>query len=412
MADQDGKENIVIVGGGIIGCTSAYYLTRHPQFDPSKHTITLLEASSIAGGASGKAGGLLGLWAYPSSLVPLSYRLHKELADEHGGAERWGYRAVHCAQVDCIGNKAEKVPSNGGPKQDNTNISLQKRTKEALGKLRAAGVPKELDWIDPEALRLYDEMGTPATTAQVHPFQFTTAMAEPAREAGVTIRTNSPVDKINYTADGKAVASVTYTDTESKQQHTLPTTSIVLAAGPWTQRLLPSAPIDALRAHSVVIKPSRPVSAYCLFTSIKLKDPSGGKSSTAVTPEIYARPNNQVYACGEGDRLVPLPSLSSDVAVDEAHCDEIAAQVGAISAELRDGEITHRQACYLPNVSSARASGPLVGLTNTKGLVLAAGHTCWGIQNGPGTGKLVSEFVFEGQAKSAKVGGLDPRVVL
>jgi glycine/D-amino acid oxidase-like deaminating enzyme len=131
-----------------------------------------------------------------------------------------------------------------------------------------------------------------------------------------------------------------------------------------------------------------------------------------VTPEIYARPNNQVYACGEGDRLVPLPSLSSDVQVDEAQCDEIAAQVGAISAELRDGEITHRQACYLPNVSSSRASGPLVGLTGIEGLVLAAGHTCWGIQNGPGTGKLVSEFVFEGQAKSAKVGGLDPRVVL
>jgi glycine/D-amino acid oxidase-like deaminating enzyme len=409
--DQDGKKNIVIIGGGIIGCTSAYYLTRHPQFDPSKHTITLLEASSIAGGASGKAGGLLGLWAYPSSLVPLSYRLHKELADEHGGAERWGYRAVHCAQVDCIGKKAEKVTSNGGPKQENANISLQKRTKEALGKLRAAGVSKELDWIDPDALRLYDEMGTPATTAQVHPFQFTTAMAELAREAGVTIKTNSPVDKINYNEDGKAVASVTYTDTESKQQHTLPTTSIVLAAGPWTQRLLPSAPIDALRAHSVVIKPSRPVSAYCLFTSIKLKNPSGGKAET-VTPEIYARPNNQVYACGEGDRLVPLPSLSSDVAVDEAQCDEIAAQVGAISAELRDGEITHRQACYLPNVSSSRSSGPLVGLTNTKGLVLAAGHTCWGIQNGPGTGKLVSEFVFEGQAKSAKVQGLDPRVVL
>ena len=82
---QDGKKNIVIIGGGIIGCTSAYYLTRHPRFDPSKHTITLLEASSIAGGASGKAGGLLGLWAYPSSLVPLSYRLHKELADEHAG---------------------------------------------------------------------------------------------------------------------------------------------------------------------------------------------------------------------------------------------------------------------------------------------------------------------------------------
>jgi glycine/D-amino acid oxidase-like deaminating enzyme len=417
MADQEGKKNIVIIGGGIIGSTSAYYLTRHPSFDPSKHTITLLEASSIAGGASGKAGGLLGLWAYPSSLVPLSYRLHKELAEEHGGAERWGYRAVHVAQVDCLGKKPEKTSnSNGAPKQENANVSLQKRTKEALGKLRAAGVPKELDWIDPEALRFYDEMGTPATTAQVHPFQFTTAMAELAREAGVDIRTQASVDKINYSPDGKSVTGVTYTDSSSssegsKEQHTLPATSIVLATGPWTKTLFPSAPIDALRAHSVVIKPSRPVSAYCLFTEIKLKNPTGGKAET-VTPEIYARPNNQVYACGEGDRLVPLPSLSSDVAVDESKCDEIAAHVGAISAELRNGEITHRQACYLPNVSSSKSSGPLIGLTPVQGLVMAAGHTCWGIQNGPGTGKLVSEFVFEGAAGSADVRGLDPRLCL
>ena len=254
-------------------------------------------------------------------------------------------------------------------------------------------------------------MGTPATTAQVHPYQFTTAMAELAREAGVTIQTNSPVDKINYTPSGSAVSSVTYTDSTTKTQHTLPTTSLVLATGPWTKTLFPSAPITALRAHSVVIKPSRPVSAYCLFTSIKLKDPSGGRAETT-TPEIYARPNNQVYACGEGDALVPLPALSSDVAVDEARCDAIAAEVGAISAELRDGEITHKQACYLPNVSSSKASGPLIGLTGIEGLVMAAGHTCWGIQNGPGTGLLVSEFVFEGQARSAKVKGLDPRVCL
>ena len=52
----------VTIGGGIIGCTAAYFLTRHPSYNPAKHKITLLEASKIAGGASGKAGGLLALW--------------------------------------------------------------------------------------------------------------------------------------------------------------------------------------------------------------------------------------------------------------------------------------------------------------------------------------------------------------
>ena len=36
----------------------------------------------------------------------------------------------------------------------------------------------------------------------------------------------------------------------------------------------------------------------------------------------------------------------------------------------------------------------------------------WGIQNGPGTGKLMSEFVFDGKAISANIGSLDPRKIL
>ena len=423
---SDGKRNIVIVGGGIIGCTSAYFLTRHPSFDPSKHSITLLEASKIAGGASGKAGGLLALWAYPSSIVPLSYRLHKELADEHGGVERWGYRAVHVGQVDCKGRDVQSKRKKEEGKVDGkdnemdgengeAHVSLQKRSKEAMSKLRAAGMPAELDWVDPECNPYYDEMGDPTTTAQVHPFQFTSAMAELAKEKGADIRTGAAVTSINYTSDGQGVESVTYSDkNNNNQQQTLPATDIVIAAGPWTQNVLPSAPISALRAHSVTIRPSRPVSAYALFTHIKLPSRKGfrGGGGQIVTPEIYARPHNEVYACGEGDRLVPLPKTTEDVECDESRCQDIVEHVSSISEELRDGEVTARQACYLPNVNAGGAGGPLVGLTGVKGMVLAAGHTCWGIQNGPGTGKLVSEFVFEGEARSAKVKGLDPRIVL
>ncbi|KAH9845576.1 putative oxidoreductase [Teratosphaeria destructans] len=425
----DGQRNIVVIGGGIIGCTSAYFLTRHPAYDPNKHKITLLESTKIAGGASGKAGGLLALWAYPSSIVPLSYRLHKELADEHGGEERWGYRAVHCGQVDCRGRH---LPDKTTPKVDGKDgemdgengetkgehLSLQKRTKEALGKLRAAGVPADLDWVAPETNVRYDEMGDPSTTAQVHPYQFTRAMAELAAEKGAEIRTNARVTRINYSAGGDAVESVTYSDNKNGgKEETIPASDIVVAAGPWTPTILPQAPISAMRAHSVTIKPSRPVSAYALFTQIRLPAGFGQKQESVrsrrnggeqlVTPEIYARPKNEVYACGEGDRDVPLPPTSDDVVVDERRCQEVVDYVASISDELREGEVTARQACYLPNVTSG--GGPLVGrVPGVRGLVLAAGHTCWGIQNGPGTGKVVSEFVWEGTGRSARVAGLDP----
>lgn len=106
--------------------------------------------------------------------------------------------------------------------------------------------------------------------------------------------------------------------------------------------------------------------------------------------------------------MVPLPSLSSDVEVDQSRCTDIIDYVGSISDELRDGEVTARQACYLPNVSSG-GGGPLIGETGIKGIRIAAGHTCWGIQNGPGTGKLMSEFVFDGKAVSARIPDLDPK---
>lgn len=385
-------------GGGIIGCCSAYYLTRHPSYDPSRHNITILEATEIAGGASGKAGGLVALWAYPSNIVPLSYKLHAELAKEHNGEQRWGYRQVNCGQLVAKGRVISEKQKEGG--KDASSVSLQKRDAAAVGKLRAAGIPSDLDWVVPDGLRAYESMSGPGETAQVHPYLFTTSIAKLAEEKGAKIVLGKATD-IGQGPDG--VKSVTYIDKATGESNTIPATDVVVAAGPWTRSVLPQVPISATRAHSVVIRPTRPVSAYTLFTNIELP---GGKS--IVSPEIYARPDNTVYACGEGDRIVPLPSSTAEVQVDQSRCQDIIDSVGSISDELRLGEVITRQACYLPNVD-ARGGGPLIGYTGVKGLYLAAGHTCWGIQNAPGTGKLISEFVFEGAAKSAKIPTLDPQ---
>lgn len=53
--------------------------------------------------------------------------------------------------------------------------------------------------------------------------------------------------------------------------------------------------------------------------------------------------------------------------------------------------------------------GPLIGQTSVPGVWIAAGHTCWGVQNGPGTGYLMAELLFDGEARSADVDVLDPK---
>ena len=324
---------------------------------------------------------------------------------------------MHSSQINIKARpKRTDAPRDGASAAD--AISLRKREEAARDRAKTASIPKDLDWVLPENVIGYEEIGGPDTTAQVHPHLFTTSMAQLAESQGARVVLGSAT-KLNYDSNG--VQSVTYVVKGSEVEETVPANFVVLSAGPWTRSLYPSAPISALRAHSVTIRPSRPVSAYALFTEITLPatwDDDGrtsrGKKSRAskrVSPEIYARPNNEVYACGEGDTLVPVPESTDLVQVDDSRCQAIVDYVFAVSDELRDGEVTARQACYLPNVTGP-TSGPLVGETGVKGLLMATGHTCWGIQNAPATGKLISELIFDGKAKSANISQLDPRRVL
>jgi len=108
--------------------------------------------------------------------------------------------------------------------------------------------------------------------------------------------------------------------------------------------------------------------------------------------------------------VIPLPTTSDLVQCDESRCQDVYDYIASISPSIRKGEILAKQACYLPLVEGG--GGPLIGETGIRGLLLSTGHTCWGIQNSCATGKLISEFVFDGEAKSARISMLDPRKFL
>jgi len=325
------------VGGGIIGCTTAYFLTRHPKFNPEFHRITLLEANVIASGASGKAGGLLGLWAYPECLVPLSYRLHRELAEEHDGAKLWGYRRVGCGSIRAVVKDAGIKPAvstnstpplisdqNGGAspvpirkttsdddkKESKDWEKLPKQDTDASELLKASPLPKDLDWLDDSLIDSYDEMGSEgrSETAQVHPFLFTTTIAKLAEAGGASILEKAKVTKINYSKAG--VRNVEYQKRQSPDGDRISiddVTDTIITAGPWTGKLLPTTRIQGIRAHSVVFNAD--VSPYAIFTEIKLpidyipehriRKGQKKKHRGRVDPEVYARPNGEVYACGK-----------------------------------------------------------------------------------------------------------------
>jgi glycine/D-amino acid oxidase-like deaminating enzyme len=86
-------QSTVILGAGIMGCATAYYLAESGNTRPD--TIHLVEASpELFASASGKAAGFVASdWFGPptASLGALSFRLHQELADKHDGPKNWAY---------------------------------------------------------------------------------------------------------------------------------------------------------------------------------------------------------------------------------------------------------------------------------------------------------------------------------
>jgi glycine/D-amino acid oxidase-like deaminating enzyme len=103
--------DIIIAGAGIIGTSTAYYLTKHHS--DQVNSITIVDPTgSIAPAASGKAGGFLALdWNDYSPVGPLarrSFELHQEIARDFG-YEKIQYRRLTCASIS-VDESGQKKP--------------------------------------------------------------------------------------------------------------------------------------------------------------------------------------------------------------------------------------------------------------------------------------------------------------
>lgn len=389
---------IVIIGGGAIGSSTAYFLTRHGLYNREIHSVTILETTKIAGGASGKSGGLLAEWATPKCLAPLSFKTHGELAKRHDGGIAWGHRYVYCAEVSLDAQNLDRCGESPLPPRGEDGSNEQ---------------PAALDWILPNSLKSYKEVGTPSNSAQVNSFLYTTTMAKLAEDQGAKVVIGQAT-KINYSDDEKSIVSLTYSANGNTSD--LPATDILLAAGPWTTGLFPRARLLTPRGHSVIVQPSRDLSPHVLFPNIK---PAPNTTiENLISPEIYPRPPDAlnefdtVYSSGPDDYDVELPASTDDVVVEEKRCEDVWNALKSVSQQIHDGKVIAKQACYKPQIRQHEEDeevGPMVGSTGIKGLWLATGHDEWGMQNSAGTGLVMSEMIFEGKAHSADCESLDPK---
>ncbi|ODQ67731.1 nucleotide-binding domain-containing protein [Nadsonia fulvescens var. elongata DSM 6958] len=389
---KSSKKQIIIIGAGIIGVCTAFYLTRLPSYDPSKYHITIIESRHPASGTTAKAAGLVVQWAFPRDIVPLSFRLHTELSDEFDGPTNWDYRPLTALSLE-----------GGLPQLSEYDRYASSKTEKVL--------PEDLNWVRRDIIQNWYKLGSEDDSFLVNPYKLTHCLLDHILARDDVSLVLGHVVEINKLApltgnEDKFIAeSVTYiptgygsrSDPESRKiRKILYGDKIIVTTGPWVGSLVNNCPVVGLQTRSMIVSqpeaPESKLSAYGLYTDFKIKH------THLISPEFYSR-KSDIYIFGESVRV-------HHIGIHD-YCRQVIP-----SSIMEQTKVLRTLDGHIPVINSAACEhlGPFIGCTNTTNLYLAAGHGCWGITNGPATGLLLAEIVLEGNAKSADITDLDPKL--
>jgi glycine/D-amino acid oxidase-like deaminating enzyme len=225
--------DVAIIGGGIAGCASAYYLAKNGL------AVTLLEKGEIAGEQSGRNWGFVRQQLRDPLEIPLMIactRLWQGLEAELEADIEWRQGGIlHLADTDVEMAKYEAWLEHARAYQlDSRKVSGAEAAELLPGMAH--------DWIG----GIY----TPSD-GQADPVKTTSAFAKAAQRLGAEIRTGCIVEAIE-TAGG----AVTGLRTEAGE---IEARTVLVAAGAWSARLLRTLGVDLpqLRVRSTVLRTNR-----------------------------------------------------------------------------------------------------------------------------------------------------------
>lgn len=348
--------DVLVVGGGVIGCSITYFLAR------AGHRVTLLERDDLAAHASGAAAGMLAPICEATDDGPffaLSVRSLGMFPD-----------LVHELR-ELSGVDPQFVPS--GILRVAESASEAAHLEAQATRLAHFG----LEWLSPEAARHREPLLAPDlhgalwSPREAHVFSplMTLAYARAASTLGATLETGSPV--VGLLRAGERVTGV------RTPQGDRPAGRVILCSGAWTR---------FLGAELGIELPIAPVRGQIL----SLDGP---------------RPPMRSIVWGEGAYLVP--KLSGQVVVGATQ--EHAGYDCRTTAE-GIGKLLHAAPRYVPALAKATFRlawaglrpdtpdhlpilGALPGLT---GVAVAAGHFRNGVLLSPITGFLVQKLLESG----------------
>ncbi len=212
MSEFRVRRHVIVVGGGVVGCATAYQLAR------AGLDVTLVERDAIAAHASGRnAGNLNPLHGTPPALVPFAleaFRIHGEIESE--------LTQLGCANYAMLPVKRVHL---GYDESDRQNLEETAAIFQATSGFSAA-------WLDRDDLhqiesRLGSDIGFGILTEgnmTLDSYDFSRSLADGAVQLGATILNETA---LGIEASGERVTGI------RTGQGIIVCDELILATGPW-----------------------------------------------------------------------------------------------------------------------------------------------------------------------------------
>ncbi len=378
---------ILIIGGGITGTASAYFLAK------AGHEVTLLERRDLASEASGFNAGTLWQigWGNSHNLSSMLSMGSLEILEMLQSDSGYDIEFRQSGSLKAIQTEEEYYFL----QQEVQHLKAQGYSVEILSTRDAQSIEPELS----SALSgcLHSPLGGSA-----NPVKTTQAFASAAQQRDIRILTNHEVSIIEY-LDSGSYKIVT-------NKGIFQTQTLVLAAGPWCRDLgfllHLDIPVYSVRGQmwSTGIVPTRLFHALGATESTLYwhNNPYSNKDTplelthrgdVRLTRHLYGRQTRDGEIIFGGDR-----QLSSSKTPDKAGIEVNRNHVIEIFPFLSQFPIKRIWAGLMPFTTNLE---PIIGkIPHYENLYIVTGLSSSGFEQGPMAGKLLAECIHSGQASS------------